>query len=75
MLENSTYDLFIVPDAFENIINVFFEEKNPENKKIFTLWCVEFEFLTSEIKMSLPQKIYDVKNSMKKTLKFRNYSK
>lgn len=47
LLPNSEYNLFIVPDSFENIINVFFEEKIEGNNKTFTLWCIEFEFVAS----------------------------
>lgn len=75
LLEGSSFSLFIVPDSFENIINVFFQERNQEKSKTFTLWCTEFQFLASQIKASVPQKIYDVKTSFRKSLTIKNYSK
>lgn len=52
--KNCEYLLFLVPDPLDNVINIFFEEKNKENEKIFTLWCIEMEILASEVKSGPP---------------------
>lgn len=65
----------MVPEPFENILNIFFEETRSVNNKTFTLWCIEMEFLISEIKCLPPQKVYDVKSSLRKTITLKSYSK
>ena len=42
--EESSYHILMVPPPFENILNVFFEEKKGKNRKVFTLWSAEYEF-------------------------------
>lgn len=73
--EETEYNIFAVPTAYENVLNVFFEEKKPSRPKVFGLWCIEYEFLASEIRCFPPQKIYEIKSSLKKSLKLVNYSK
>lgn len=53
-----------MPQAIDNTINVFFEEKN-EKTEIFGLWCIEVNISNVNIKQNAPYKIYDIMNSLK----------
>lgn len=64
----------MVPEAYQTILNIFFQEVH-KNLSTFGLWCLEVQFLPTEIKLSPLQKIYDIKNSLRKSLRLTNYSR
>lgn len=56
-IKNPNLRLFQIPQPFESMLNIFFEEIT-EKKEIFTIWNIEVEFLAKEIRMSKVSKVY-----------------
>lgn len=66
--------MFAVPDAVDNTINIFFEEKSV-NSSVFGLWCIEVNISSENIRQNPPYKVYDIMNSLKSLIRIENYSR
>lgn len=67
-IEIGKYHLFAVPDAIDNTINIFFEEKSV-NSPVFGLWCIEVNIMTENIRQNSPYKVYDIMNNLKSLIR------
>jgi hypothetical protein len=63
-IKNPNLKLFQIPQPFENILNVFFEDYS-EKRETFSIWNIEIEFHEREVKMSRISKIYDLPSEMR----------
>ena len=60
-----------VPQAVENVLNIFFSQDNniKDSYQTFGLWCIEVVFELMEIRVSKPVKIYDIKKSLRRNIR------
>lgn len=65
---------FKAPLPIDNTANFFFYE-DKKDKNIFTLWLIEVELKPTSIIVKEPQKVYDIKKSLKSKLILKNFSK
>lgn len=73
-IKNPNLRLFQIPQPFENMLNIFFEEIT-DKKEIFTLWNIEVEFLAKDVRMSKISKVYELPYELRKAVTLENYSK
>ena len=66
--------IYQVPKAHEQTINVFFTQER-QDMNIFSLWCLEVQFLPMDLHVEPIHKIYDIKKSLRNGLRMNNYSK
>lgn len=60
-LPEGRFKLFQIPDPYDNILNIFFEEEVQQSaSSSFPLWNIAVEFHEKEVKLAKASKIYEV---------------